>query len=393
MRRPITVAAALLAGGLLAGCPASRSLPDLQPGEAPPIDSDEAGFWMTMDRVEQKVATAGNLVRAPALNAYLKGVVCRLSPDYCKDLRIYIVQQAAFNAAMAPNGSMTVWTGLLLRAQNEAQLAAVLGHEIAHYQRRHTLKKWRAARDTMGGVQFFRLITAAAGVGLIGDLAALAARGGIASFSRDQELESDQIGLQFMVRSGYDPAEALKLWELVVEEKNAGEGEDQSYFLAKHPPFGDRLVALRRQVAALGAGRGGLELGAERYLRATRPYRADWLRGELRKRNFAETQVILDRLLVSGVNPGELYFFQGELYRLDKAQQDGNRKAIGAYKRALAHKPRPVETYRSLGLVLWSENDHLAALSAFQAYLKARPGAEDRPIIEGYLKELRGGVS
>ena len=72
-------------------------------------------------------------VRDPVLNAYVRKVLCRTIGDaHCAPIRLYIIRTSQFNASMAPNGMMQVWTGLLLRMDNEAQLATVLGHEMGH---------------------------------------------------------------------------------------------------------------------------------------------------------------------------------------------------------------------------------------------------------------------
>lgn len=76
---------------------------------------------------------------------------------------------------MAPNGYMEIWTGLMLRAQNEAQLAYVIGHEIGHYQERHSLERWRAVRNTTTALAFVRIAASAAGTGYAGDIATFAA--------------------------------------------------------------------------------------------------------------------------------------------------------------------------------------------------------------------------
>src|SRR5215831_9630937 len=117
----------------------------LQPGERPTPGSDEAGLWMQMDRAELTLRTSANLVYDPALNEYVRQIVCRLAGPHCDGLRVYIVRNPEFNASMAPNGMMLVWTGLLLRMENEAQLAFILGHELGHYLRRHALQQFRDA--------------------------------------------------------------------------------------------------------------------------------------------------------------------------------------------------------------------------------------------------------
>ena len=62
-------------------------------------------------------------------------------------IRVYAMRQPDFNASMAPNGMMIVHTGLLAHMRNEAQLAAVLGHESGHYLRRHSVQNWRSLKS------------------------------------------------------------------------------------------------------------------------------------------------------------------------------------------------------------------------------------------------------
>ena len=120
---------------------------------------------MYMNDIEENLKTSGRIENDPGLNAYVRQIICNLVPDQCSDIRLYIVQTPHFNASMAPNGFMQIWTGLMLRAQNEAQLAYVLGHEIGHYQKRHSLKQWRSVRDTSSVLIFLQLTAAGAGVG------------------------------------------------------------------------------------------------------------------------------------------------------------------------------------------------------------------------------------
>ena len=102
---------------VLASCATAPSA-DLAPGEKPARGSTEANLWMVMDRVETQLEASGQVVGDPALDAYLVALVCRLEPERCRNIRIYVVDVPHFNASMAPNGVMQVWTGLLLRTDN-----------------------------------------------------------------------------------------------------------------------------------------------------------------------------------------------------------------------------------------------------------------------------------
>ena len=69
-----------------------------------------------------------------------------MAPEYCADVRVYVLDRPFFNAAAAPNGYVEVWSGTLLRARNEAELAFVIGHEVSHVAQDHLIKSWRAAK-------------------------------------------------------------------------------------------------------------------------------------------------------------------------------------------------------------------------------------------------------
>ena len=104
-----------------------------------PVDADERDIWQSLARLEEAIRTSPQRLIAPELDAYTRGVVERLIGRPAPDLRIYVMRDASLNAAMLPSGMMIVNTGLLARVRNEAQLAAVLGHEAGHYFRKHSL--------------------------------------------------------------------------------------------------------------------------------------------------------------------------------------------------------------------------------------------------------------
>jgi Zn-dependent protease with chaperone function len=392
MRLDRNVAALLL---VLMGCVACATpsgspgtLTAIKPGERPALDSDEAGLWMQMDRLEESLKTSGRLITDPGLNAYVREMVCKLVGPYCADIRVYVVQTPHFNASMAPNGTMQVWTGLILRAENEAQLAYVLGHEAAHYLRRHSVQLWRDVRSKSSMLVYFRLLTAAAGVGFVGPLADLAAMASVNSFSRDNEREADDLGFELMVKAGYDPREAPKIWEALLKERAASQDSAPFIFFATHPATEERIDTLKKLAETTAAGGGHGRVGKEQFLAATLPLRATLLRDELRRREFAGSQVVLDQLFAGGVGLGELHFFQGELYRL-RAQDSDPERAIAAYQKTLEFADAPAEAYRALGLLFAKAGEKGKARSSFERYLQRRPDAEDRAIIDAYLRELQ----
>ena len=108
-----------------------------------PADADEKGLWQSLERFEEELASSNLVFDAPDMHSYFVRVMRKLLGDRAKDTRVYLVHDASFNALMAPNGMMIVQSGLLARVRNEAQLAAVLGHESGHYLRRHSIAQFR----------------------------------------------------------------------------------------------------------------------------------------------------------------------------------------------------------------------------------------------------------
>jgi len=172
-----------------------------------PQTKDERGIWMEADEDERVLRDSVLLMRDEGLNAYVRQVLCReVGEDRCRSVRLYIVEVPQFNATMAPNGTMRVWTGLLLRVQNEAELASVLGHEFAHFELRHSLAGIKAKRDSASLAAWIGVLSAGAaniGAGGAGNGSSLqlAVLGNYFKFSREQETAADLLGLQYMAKS------------------------------------------------------------------------------------------------------------------------------------------------------------------------------------------------
>lgn len=243
--------------------------------DRPDIAGDEGGLWAMMDREETRLRRSPFRLRDEALADYLTGIACKLGSSHCPDIRVYAIRAPFFNASMAPNGMMQVWSGLLLRVDNEAQLAAVLAHEIGHYLQRHTVERLRDLKSRAAFGQFIGLFGL---VGLVGQLAALA---GSLAFSRDQEREADRISIELMRRNGYDPREAALIWGNLLDEVRATPDVDpsrDSVLFATHPPSEERRATLD----ALSIGTSGAVFDAE-YRARLAPLRFGLLADEIKR--------------------------------------------------------------------------------------------------------------
>lgn len=393
-------ASAALLGGCLLAADVPSATPALAPtlgaNHAPPSDGVEGGLWMASEQYERLLTQSPRRVRDAALESYLREIVCRLSPDYCDDVRIYVVRTPYFNATMLPNGAMQVWTGLLIRVRDEAQLAAVLGHELGHYLRRHSLEQMEDLRHKSNLLTLFTLGLGAAVVGGgidagAANAASLGAQigtlGSITAFSREHETEADLFGLGLLANTGYDPHAAPTVWQDLIDEDRADDGdtESRSAFFASHPAPEQRMAALREASERQG-GTVTVEAAEarQRYLAAVEGHLKEWLADEVALHQPKRSKFLFRRMLEGGFAPGLVSYELGEVSRLEDTSALSE-EARHYYEKALTFPDAPPEAHRALGLWHLKAKDPAAARTHFTAYLDAAPGAGDRAMIEYYL--------
>ena len=376
-------------GAMAAGLPvlaqeASSAKPFQVPGRfsRPAVETDEAGLWSLMDREEARLRRSPLAIREPALDRYLADLTCRLADGHCPDIRIHVMRTPFFNASMAPNGMMQVWSGLLLRVENEAQLAAIIGHELGHYLERHQLEQLRDAKDKAVLAQLAGLVGGIVGaVGRIGVLASMFA------FSREHEERADRLGMRLLQNAGYEGGEAPRVWDNLLAELKVTGGDDvgsRSALFATHPPAGNRRDLLLK-MAAEGSGR---TVGAAEYRRVVAPLRFGWLLDEVRRGQYEESLVLFDRLLGREPADAQLLFARGEVYRL-RAEAGDLPRALDDLARASSAESPPAEVFRALGLVHQQRSDAGAAVQAFERYLALAPDAPDAGLVKASLAELK----
>jgi predicted Zn-dependent protease len=361
----------------------------LVPGRRPPLDSLEGSLWMAIDNAEHRIKSSGHVIRDPALNKYVRGVVCKMAGKYCPHIRTYIVRAPSVNASMFPNGVMQIHSGLLLRVRNEAELAAILGHEIGHYIRLHSRDRWQKLIDTTNALMFAKMVMAAAGVPGPTDFINNLAAGSLAAYSRDHERESDVVGLRLLVKNGYDPWAAQKVWvQLDRERQFEKQNPFRSTFLDSHPSGVERAENLGALARFAEKHTKKHDRGKRRFEDVVIPLREMMLRDELNLRDHKRFRGLLGMLIRNGRHVGIFHFFRGESYRL-QGGDDNLRKAMLSYRNAAARPETPVIVYRAMARVLAKQGKKSEARGAYGRYLEKHPDAEDREIIE----MIMGGMS
>jgi predicted Zn-dependent protease len=367
------------AGAALAAC--APPGPPIAAGSRPAAATDEGGLWGLMDREEARLQRSRFVMPEREVNELVRSLCDRLAPEHARDIRVYVVRSPFFNASMAPNGMMQVWSGLLIRVHNEAQLGAVIGHELAHYRQRHSLQRLRSVRDTADVLAFLGLGLSAAGLGAVADLASLIAVAALFSYTRDQEREADALGQEAMAKAGLAPIEAARVWgQLVAEQQAAGE-RARDVLTASHPTSAEREAALRAKAESFG------DLGTADPValrRGIAPVRAMLLADEVRLRQPKRSVAVFRQAEAAGLADAPLLAAWGEVVRL----RDGPGDLAAAetlFTRALALHDAPPEAWRGLGLVHRRQGRGIEAEQAFRRYLALAPSAPDALLVRGYL--------
>ena len=364
----------------------AKDVKNIEPEERPNIESIEAGLWMQMDNYEDKLKTSGSRLKDKNLDKYLKDILCNLT-EYCQDIRVYVQDIPYFNAFMAPNGMMVVWTGLLLRVENEAQLAAVIGHEAGHYIRRHSLKAWLDAKtrtDLMAILSIGLAVGGVPGGGDIFNISQLLQAGIMAKHSRDNEREADEIGLDSLIKAGYDPDEAPKIWENILKEMELGENKNPPAFFASHPNPKERIKNLKEQTKKYSDIK--RNHNKENLKNIISPHTKNWIKNEIRTNNKIEqTSFIFSNFFDNKEDSHLLKFYQGEIYRLKKEEKN-NEKAIELYKESIEENDNFPDVYRELGLLLLKEEKKDEARKNLEKYVTLAPNAKDVEIVKSYIK-------
>lgn len=353
-----------------------------------PQGVDERGLWMEADESERILRDSDLVIRDQALNAYMRDVLCRtVGNDRCNGVRIYIVRVPVFNASMTANGTMRVYSGLLLRVRNEAELGAALAHEFAHFEKRHVLTGFRRQRRAEDFAMWAGILSAAVGHG---NYALLPILGGYFEFSRDQEREADILGLAYLKRSGYRPQSAADIWKRMMDEADAsalGRAQrsrryDRVPFFANHPTQLERAAYLSSLAGVEAADR---LVNADAFAAAMRPWIPQFLDDQVRLNDFGGTEYLLDQL-AGGTWTAELLHARGELYR-NRGNPRDLINAADFYRQSIALDPGRAEAHRGLGLALMRARILDEGRAALARYLSIRPAAADAPMIRALVDQ------
>lgn len=336
----------------------------------------------------------GDYVLDPALTSYVQEIGQRVAAQSDRPLpyEFSLLNNSVPNAWALPGGKIAINRGLLLEMGSEAELAAVIGHEIVHAAARHGAQNMERGMLMQGAVA---AIAIASSESQYADLAVGAASigAGLISqrYSRSAELEADHYGILYMHRAGYDPSAAVDLQQTFVR---LSEGRQQNWLnglFASHPPSQERVEANRETIRTLGLTGG--EMGRERYqqriagLKSSKPaYDAyDQGRAALEKGDSAAALRLAEQAIRLEPREGIFYGLKGDAL----TERKDLRGAEAAYNQAIARNPQFFAHHLNRGMVRNQLGNQNGARSDLERSLQLLPTANANYLL-GELAFTRG---
>lgn len=315
----------------------------------------------------------------PELSRYISSVghkLAAVSDQPNLPYEFVVLNNSVPNAWALPSGKIAINRGLLLQLEDEAQLAAVLGHEIVHAAARHGAQQMR-------NQQFLQLGLAGLGLalqdndyrGMVIGGAALGAKLTAAKYGRGNELESDEYGMKYMAKAGYDLQAAVELQEIFLRLSNQGNSSWIDGLFATHPPSQERVQKNKEHAEKLpnSSGYRGKEAyqNATQYIRAKAPaYKlADQAAKALADNRLNEAEKLIKEAIE--IEPKEAQFrsLAGSIFQANGKSD----LALAEHNKATKLNPEQFSYYLARGESLAAQGKYNLALIDFKKSMSIVP--------------------
>jgi predicted Zn-dependent protease len=338
-------------------------------------------------------------VQDSALNTYVNGVGRALASRTHRPNMPYsfrVVNATYINAYAFPGGSIACTRGILVNLDNEAELAALLGHEIGHVNARHTaeqMSKGQLSSILVGGLSIIADV-AAPGMGQVASALGGAGAGAfLASYSRDNERQADALGTEYMVKAGYGPEGMVGLMELLNSLHKSKPSSIELMF-ATHPMSDERYRTAVNAVNTTYASSKGLPLHRERYMDQTARLRA--IKGAidamekgdkaLGAKNFTQAEALYRDALKQAPNDYAGLISMARCQLMQKKYSEGARYA----QLAKSVYPQENQGHFLSGFAELNLKQYEAAYRDFQVSQRLMPANPTTTFFMGYAQEGMG---
>ncbi|MGA6924954.1 MAG: M48 family metalloprotease [Desulfosarcina sp.] len=392
-RREFLIMTAMTATGLATGCATNPVT-----GKSQFMIMDEKQE-IAIDRQQSphQFSADYGTVQDRALQGYIQASGQRLTPNTHRSQMPYdfhCVNANYVNAYAFPGGSIACTRGILLELENEAELAALLGHELGHVNARHTaasMSKAQLANMAVGGLAILTSVAAGSGAGsLAGQLGMLGSGALLASYSRDNERQADSLGMAYMARSGYGPQGMVGLMEMLNSMNRHPTGVTDLLF-ATHPMSAERYQTSVNQATNDYRQYSGQPLFRERYMDNTAGLRK--IKGAINtmqdgeeamgKQQFSQAEGLLVQALKQVPDD-----YTG-LMLMAKCQlaQKKDSAAARSVERAKQVYPEEAQAYHISGIAAIRNKTYEAAYEDFSIYERLLPGNPNTLFFKGLSLE------
>ena len=349
----------------------------------------EQMLWQKSEREQRTIERNGLIYTDAQLESYLNQVVARLMPETVPAdlvIRISVIKSPYLNAFAYPNGMIYIHSGLLARMDNEAQLAAVLAHEMVHCIHRHALRAFREYRNQPAyliAVQQALLKTKglqklAHSMGVTGAMAA------ISGYARELEAEADRIGFEWVLRAGYNPKEALALFDQMLSDL-AQDGCEEPFYFGSHPQIRQRADNLQNLSLPVMIDTSAPNKSSHAFFAQLDQLLLANARLDIRLGRFQVARESVEKYLSIKPDDTRAYFLLGEIHRQRGLCSDVQ-TALDYYGRAIRLDPSFAAPHKAIGLIHYKKGQHALAKKFFESCLQLSPNSPDKAYIKGYLK-------
>jgi predicted Zn-dependent protease len=381
----------LLPLGLTTGCATPPAAHVSSESDTLPANQDEKMLWQKSEAEQRVLESTGLIYQNEELEAYLNKVVAKLQPQAGRadlPIRVKVIKNAYLNAFAYPNGMIYIHTGLLARMDNEAQLAAVLAHEITHCTRRHALRAFKHFKDKrsfLTGVQQALMANKvlqklAGNMGFTGSLAA------VSGYARELEAEADRVGMELMTRAGYNPKEARSLFDHMISEIDL-EGSEEPFFFGSRARVRERIDHLQSLSDDRYTRNKTAIKNTELFLAKLDQLYLDNARLDIRLGRFQAARRGVEKFLRIKPDDTRAYFLLAESYR-QQGQDSDIQKALAYYNRAIILDPSFAAPHKAIGLIHYKKGQLALAKKFFESCLQLSPDTPDKAYIKGYLRQF-----
>lgn len=336
-------------------------------------------------------------VQDTQLNDYVSSVGRRLDANVHRPQMPYsyrVLNVNYVNAYTFPGGAVGVTRGILVDLDDEAELAALLGHELGHVNARHAAQRQGKAMVTQVAMSGANLIGTAAGYGGLVDLGTqLGASVLLSSYSRDNEREADLLGQEYMVRAGYPANGMVGLQELLVEQQKSSPGMLQTMF-STHPMSSERRDTARRLAEEKYAASNKRDPGRERFmdstaaLRRIKPCIDACQKGEtaMAGKQYGKAEEQFRTALKA--TPRD--YAANLLLAKALSMQDKDAQALEYARAATKIYPQEAQAQKLVGVLALQQRDPAAAYEHLERYDRLLPGDAGVTFLKGVSQEGMG---